>query len=195
MSKNKLKTEPIEFFLPDGGLSVKPKNGKYWTKKSVLHHLAIAGIKFPLYECEPFRKDGKRYMRLSQGSVSAIMLYKFWEKYVSSSEIMTLENIKVMADNGLVLYNAYLLSRLLIEGLYHDEVQFYDNEVDEVFTAQLTEDGSIIITNADGKKGEITIDDIWENVCWEGNNNFIEFSLVDEVEAEINYQCRFGFEE
>ena len=60
--------------------------------------------------------------------------------------------------------------------------------------AELTEEGRIIITNAEGSEVEVTFDDVIENVIYWGNNTFIDFNLVDEVDAEIKYQCQNGFQ-
>ena len=193
MSKNFLKKEPIELHSTGGSVTIMPKNGNYWTKKDVLTQLEAAGIKFPMYDREYYRKEGKGYTKLSQGEVSAIMLFDFWLRYVSPSEEFTVETLEIMANNGIVLHATYQLSRLLIEGSYADKVQFYADETDEVFTAGLTDEGSIIITNTEGNEVEVTFDDVLENVTYWGNNTFTDFNLVDEVDSEIEYQCQNGF--
>lgn len=194
MYKNQFKKEPIELIFPDGGVTIMPKNGNYWTSKDILSQLELAGIKFPLYDHEFFEKEGRGYMKLSQGGAAAIMPFNFWDKYVSPSEALTVKNLEIMADNGIILDDTYQLSRLLIEGAYAEKVQFYEDETDEVFTAELTEEGRIIITNAEGSEVEVTFDDVIENVIYWGNNTFIDFNLVDEVDAEIKYQCQNGFQ-
>lgn len=194
MSKNPLKKEPIELHSTGGSVTIMPMNGNYWTKKDVLTQLESAGIKFPMYDREFFRKDGKEYMKLSQGETSAIMLLSFWNKYVSPSEALTLKQLEIMADNGIALPDTYELSRLLIDGSYADKVQFYADGTDEVFTAELTDEGNIKITNTEGNEVEFTFDDVIENVIYWGNNTFKDFNLVDEVDAEIEYQCQKGFQ-
>lgn len=189
MSTNKFKNEPIVFFFSDGEVSAQPKNGTYWTKHDVLSHLETAGIKYPLYHHKYYVENGNHYMKLYNDSVSAVMPFEFWKKYVSTSEVKTLESLRIKADNGYVLNDSYDAARLIMEDSYTDKISFCVEDNDEIFEAILTEEESIRISNSKGKAKELTVEDVMDNCIYQGRVGFMEFDFILETSYLIDSLC------